>query len=82
MDDIKFVVSFFCADDVFVRSHPMGRRVRDRLQRGGLVEFHRGAGSSGQTEQTQVAVVLRHAVAGQQAGLGPFQVIYIYIYSV
>jgi len=52
----------------------MGRRVRDRLQRGGLVEFHRSARPTRQAEQTQVAVVLRHAAAGQQTGLGPFQV--------
>jgi len=35
-----FVFIFFLyADYLFVRSHKMGRRIRDRLQRGGPVEF-------------------------------------------
>jgi len=34
-----FYFFFCCADHLFVRSHKMGRRIRDRLQRGGPVEF-------------------------------------------
>lgn len=52
----------------------MGRRVRDRLQRSGLVEFYRSPRPSGQVEQTQVTIVFCYTVVGKQERLGPFQV--------
>lgn len=71
---ILILIYFFYADHLFIRPYPMGRRICDRLQRSGLVEFYRSSRPSGQVEQTQVTIVFRYAIAGKQERLGPFQV--------